>query len=431
MYPLRRFVRDHRKADRGRDLSQYISYALVLEPPPLFGYRYPVQALPPDAAELDGITPLLAAFYREAHLDELWTKVQPYFDEAIAQLHEPVSHAVLQVNSYLRNPTSGYLGRRFQIYVDLLGSAPNQVQTRSYVDDYFVVVTPAGRVDEADRRWRPQNLPIEEIQHAYLHYMVDPLLLKFSKQMTQKHALGDYALGAPALEDQYKSDFILLATECLIKAVESRLQRKPALVDKALHEGFVLTPVFAEQLALYEQQDRALRLHLPEMIEAIDLKREEKRLDSLEFAKAPPGRKIHVVTTEKPVELTGPEKELEDAEAAYSGRDLGRAKDAFLHVLQEPVEKKYHAKAYYGLARIAVLQRDPELGDRLFRKVLELEPDASTKSWSLLYLARLADSQGDREQAQENYKAALAVEGAPDSVRQAAEKGLKEAFTKK
>ena len=41
----------------------------------------------------------------------------------------------------MRNPTSGYLGRRFQIYVDLLG-APNQVQMRSYADDYFVVVTP-------------------------------------------------------------------------------------------------------------------------------------------------------------------------------------------------------------------------------------------------------------------------------------------------
>jgi hypothetical protein len=49
----------------------------------------------------------------------------------------------------------------------------------------------------------------------------------------------------------------------------------------------------------------------------------------------------------------------------------------------------------------------------------------------LLYLGRLADSQGDREQAQQHYKAALAVEGVPDSVRQAAEKGLKEAFTKK
>jgi tetratricopeptide (TPR) repeat protein len=93
--------------------------------------------------------------------------------------------------------------------------------------------------------------------------------------------------------------------------------------------------------------------------------------------------------------------------------------------------KTVHAKAYYGLARIAILQRDPEVGDRLFRKVLELEPDAYTKSWSLLYLARLADSQGDREQAVEHYKAAIAVEGAPDSVRKAADKGLKEAFDKK
>jgi len=70
------------------------------------------------------------------------------------------------------------------------------------------------------------------------------------------------------------------------------------------------------------------------------------------------------------------------------------------------------------------------LSDRLFRKVLEMDPDASTKSWSLLYLGRLADAQGDRAQAEENYKAALAVEGAPDVVRESAEKGLQQAFRK-
>jgi hypothetical protein len=64
--------------------------------------------------------------------------------------------------------------------------------------------------------------------------------------------------------------------------------------------------------------------------------------------------------------------------------------------------------------------------------VLELEPDAYTKSWSLLYLARLAESQPDgREEALGFYKAALAVDGAPDQVRKAAEKGLQEAFDKK
>ena len=417
-YELRSFIRAHRKPDPSADLSQYISFALVLSGPPDFAYRYSFQALPPDAAQLDGLAPLLAAFYKEAHLEDVWKQVQPYYDQAIEQYQEPVAQAILQANAYLRNVTSGYLGRRFQIYVDLLG-APNQVQTRSYADDYFVVVTPAA------------DLPIQDIQHAYLHYLADPIVLKFSAQMSSKRALGDYAQGAPTLEDYFRSDFILLSTECFIKAVESRIQRKPLLVDQALREGFVLTPALAEQLPVYEKQDRAMRLYFPDMVEALDLKKEEQRLEKFEFAPQRAVRTVRsVTTTEKPPELSGPEKTLEEAETAYTGRDLARAKEIYLRLLKEPAQNPVPAKAYYGLARIAVLERDPELGDRLFRKVLELEPDASTKSWSLLYLGRLADSQNDRGQAQEHYRAALAVAGVPDSVRQAAEKGLKEAFTK-
>ena len=418
VFELKRFFRDHRQKDPAAELSQYISYALLINGPPDFSFRNPNLPLPPDAASLEGLSPLLAAFYKEANIEELWKQVQPYFDQAIAQYHDPVTRAILQANAYMRNPTSGFLGRRFQIFVDLLG-APNQVQTRSYADDYFVVVTPAG------------DLPIDDIRHAYLHYLADPLALKFSQDLKKKAALIDYAQGSPILEEQYKTDFILLATECFIKAIESRIARKPAMVDQALREGFVLTPAFADQLAIYEKQERAMRLYFPDMVAGIDLRREEKRLENIEFASERSVRKIQVEAKPKPVELTGAQKTLEEAEKAYSGRDLKRAKDTFFRLLKETSEKPLHARAYYGLARIAVLERDPELGDRLFRKVLELEPDASTKSWSLLYLGRLADSQGDREHAQEHYKAALAVEGAPDSVRQAAEKGLKEAFVKK
>jgi tetratricopeptide (TPR) repeat protein len=247
-----------------------------------------------------------------------------------------------------------------------------------------------------------------------------------------KRGLGDYALASPVLEEQFKSDFVLLATECLIKAVESRMDRKPAKVDEALREGFVMTPAFADQLLVYESQEQAMRLFFPELIGGIDLKREEKRLDSIDFASAAAGRRVRtVIKQDKPPELTGVAKMLDEAEKFYTARDFPHAKENYLRVLKETTEKREHAKAYYGLARIAVLERDPELGDRLFRKALELEPDSSTKSWSLLYLARLADSQGDREQAQAHYKAAMAVEGVPDSVRQAAEKGLKEAFTNK
>ena len=244
---------------------------------------------------------------------------------------------------------------------------PTRCRSRSYVDDYFVVVTPAA------------ELPINEIQHAYLHYLLDPLLLQvLGTFLKQERRVGDYALGAPALEPQYKNDFILLATECLIKAVESRMERKPALVDQALREGFVLTPAFAEQLAVYEKQEQAMRLYLPELVRGIDLKREEARLDHIDFASsafkrhgahgnqgssqtADAARRRHSTKPRKPIS---------------GSRSEARARTPISGVLQGTDQKPIHAKAYYGLARIAVLDRDPELGDRLFRKVLELEPDA-------------------------------------------------------
>jgi hypothetical protein len=419
LFDLKRFVREHKQKDPSADLSQYISYALAIKGPPLFEPRYVNNLMPPDAAQLDGFGPLLAAFYREGHIEDLWKRAQPAFDNVIEQYHEPVSRAVLLANAYARNPTSGFLGHHFQIYIDLMG-APNQVQTRSYADDSFVVVTPS------------KELRIQDIRHAYLHYLIDPIGLKYSKQLMEKRALGDYALASPLLADQFKTDFVLLATECFIKAVESRMDKKPDAPMEAAKEGYILTPAFAEILAsVYEKQDVVMRLCFPDLIEHIDFKREEKRFDNFPFSSEAAGRTVHV-TGEKLPTLAGVELTLDKAELSYKKRDLGRAKDLFLSALTETTMKTEHAKAYYGLARIAILQKDPEVGDRLFRKVLELEPDAYTKSWSLLYLARLAESQPDgRDEALGFYKAALAVEGAPESVREAAEKGLKEAFDKK
>ena len=112
---------------------------------------------PADADALYEFPPVLAAFYKEAKLGVLWQQAQPDYDRAIAQFHEPVVFAVQQVNAYLRHVDTGVRRGRFQILVDLMG-APNQVQFRNYIDDYFVVVTPA------------VELPIFDIRHAYLRY---------------------------------------------------------------------------------------------------------------------------------------------------------------------------------------------------------------------------------------------------------------------
>ena len=411
---LRRYVRDHKPKNAALEFNQYLSFALLVKGPPNFEWANPNLPLPPEVAAIDDFAPLLADFYKEAKLDAVWKQVEPEYEREISRYTEPVSRSLQLVNAYLRNPNGATQGRRFQVFVELL-APPNQVQRRGYLDDDLVVVTPAA------------ELPIEDIRHAYLHYVADPLVRRFSADVRKKSSLGDYALASPLLSDEYKSNFIELANECFIKAIESRLARKPALVEQSLREGFVLTPVFAELLARYEIQDQAMRLYFPDLISGIDMKKEEKRLDHIDFVSAKVERTIQVTApAPRPVVLTGAAKILEDAEQAYTERKLPKAKDAFLRVMQETDQQPLHLKAYYGLARIAVLEKDPETGDRLFRKVLELDPDASTKSWSLLYLARLADSQGERAEAQQFYRQAFAVEGAPEAVRQAAEKGLKD-----
>ncbi len=417
---LKSVLAAHHRRDPVADLNQYISFALSVDGPPDFAYRYKPNELPPDVSALAGLETTIGQFYIEANVEDLWKRAQPVVEQEIARYHDPVTKALLQVNGYLRNPTSGYLGRRFQIYVDVL-APPNQVQSRNFKDDYFVVVTPSEE---------PQT---DQIRHAYLHYLLDPLALKFFQSLSLVKGAAEYANAAPALSDAYKQDFTLLATECLIKAVESRLapasQRKD-MIDQDLREGYVLAPAFAEGLANFEQQPLAMRMYYPDLMGGVDLAKEEKRLNAVKFAPA-------VRPEQKPAPppepvLTGAEKLIEDADhLMYQDQDLVKSRELYLRVLEEKAEPRVHARAYYGLARIASLRKDPELAEKLFQKTVDSSPDDETKSWALLYLARLADASDRREEALEHYRSALSVAGAPESVKTAAEKGLQEPFMRK
>ncbi len=411
---LKKFIGLHRQKNDTQELSQYISFGLSVTGPPTFEYLTRTVDRPPDILPLDGLGELLAQFHREADIDDLWAKAQPAIDAQIARYHQGVTDAVFNVNVYLRNDTRGFLGRRFQIFLDLLG-APNQIQTRSYGADYFVVLTPSPE---------PQ---IDDVRHGYLHYLLDPLSTKYSDNVMKKKSLVDYAMGAPALADHYKEDYLLLVTECLIKALESRLSKKPAMVDQALAEGFILTPYFYEQLPAFLKQEQSMRMYYPEFIDAIDLKKEIGRLEQVKFAAATQVRKAKVtaiVEAPRQPELTGAAKDLDEAERLYLARDLKRAREAYLKILQGAGERPDHARAYYGLARIAILQKDPALSEKLFQKVLEYQPDPQTKAWSLVYLGRLSDASGEGEQAKTFFKEALTVRGASEGARKAAEKAI-------
>jgi len=243
---------------------------------------------------------------------------------------------------------------------------------------------------------------------------------------------AEYASAAPALSEAYKDDFTLLATECLILAVESRLApaaKRQEMIDRDLAQGYVLTPAFAEGLVEFEHQPLALRMYYPDLMGAIDLRKEEKRLNAVKFA---PAQRPEPKEGPAPAPVLSPTaKLLEEAEDFYHDHKNGKARELYLRVLQDASARSDHARAYYGLARIASLEKDPELAEKLFQKTVDSSPDDATKSWALLYLGRLADGSDRREEAVQHYKNALAVAGVPKQVKDLAEKGLQEPFTRK
>lgn len=405
---LQRFYKRHLKRNGVQDLSQYVSWALSVNGPPEFAWRVRDVEVPPDALELAGLQELMVQFQQQANLSELWTRSQPAYEAEIEKYHAGLIKLTGSVDGYLRVPANGYLGRRFQVVVDLL-AAPEQVQTRNYGEDAFVIVTAS-----------PQPR-LFDIRHAYLHFEVDPIVIKYGMELQQKRSLIDFAQNAP-MEDQYKQDYTLLANECLIKAIETRLDKNTIGIQQAAQQGFILTPFFAEQLQIFEKQQQGMRYYLEDMIGAMDLRHESTRIASIKFDASQAQRVAKKVVTEKEPELSAAGRTLQEADDLYAKRTLDDAKALYLKALGQSGAPAEHAQAWYGLAKIAILQNQPDEALKFFDKVLAGSPDGQTKAWTYVYLARLAKAAGEPDRAGRFYQEALAVPDASAGARDAAQK---------
>lgn len=416
---LKEFYLAHKKPDATRDLSQYISYALcleIVESPngPDFRYRLRTNELPPDVQELEGFDRLMTRFYRETNLAGLIANNQKSLDGVLETYGAPVTLAMQEIDGYLRIPRVNSTKGIFHIYLDLL-AAPNQIHVRSYANDLFVVITPSAE---------PQ---LDYIRNAYLHFQIDPIAMRSLKDIEAKASLIDFAQGAPALDAQYKNDFALLTVASLVQAVKARMgagRGRAAAIDESTKEGFILAPYFSEVLADYEKQEQSFFFYLPVMIKGVDLRKETTRLDGVQFASAPKERKAKVGP--RPVEEASPaEKSLAEAETVYAKKDYAKAGEIFRRALTETSARALKARAYYGLARIAALSKEPQLAVDLFEKTIAEGAEPQISAWANVYLGRLYELANEGEKAKGHFEAALGTQGASPASRKAAEDGLK------
>jgi tetratricopeptide (TPR) repeat protein len=413
---IKEFVARHRQANDTDELGQYISFALCINPPPDFNFRLHAD-IPPEVVPLRDFSKLLAAFYKEANIEDLWKRAQPGIDQLIAPYHQGVLDAVLQVNAYLRQQTSGFRGRHFQIFLEPL-APPGQIHTRSYGNEYTVVITP----------WpRPR---IDEVRHAYLYYLLDPLATRNADILERKKVLADHAMRAKLLGDAYRQDFLLLVTGSLVRAVEARLDHKPEAVQQALLQGYILAPYFSEALVRFEKEEQSMALYYTSMVQAIDLLKEDRRLMPVIFANQAPAPPTVAVTETK--DVTPPVYEnLKQAEELLKNQEMEKAEKLFQEAANQTTDKRAQAAGYYGLARLALAQGEAEDAETLFEHTLESDPEGSVKAWALVYLGKLRLEVKDKEHAAKYFQEAIHVDGATAAAVKEAWQGLDQSLKQK
>jgi tetratricopeptide (TPR) repeat protein len=425
---LRQFYREHALGNSGETLSRYIAFDLVVGPPPDFQFLYDRDLLPPDVLAIESFQDILSNFYREAHLAARWSVVEPEYERAQAVYDAPVRRIVSVTNGYLREVLKASHGRTFTVYVEPL--VGNRTNFRNFGDTYSVVVG------------TPSNLPIADIQHAYLHFMLDQLALKYRKQVDTKSALLGIAARAPRLPVEYHDDFVDFTDECVIKAVELRLQRLPAdKLEAALKDddqsGFILVRPLMTQLEKFEKAEPSMSYYYPDLIAGIDVPAEQKRLQGTAFAAAD-NTAPHLHEFGRTASNEYDENRLlAEGDRAIALKDPAGAKKAFEQVL---AKNPNQPRALYGVAVAAILTGDADEAKTDFEKVIAAFAasggskeatsafDPGLLAWTHIYLGRIFDLEPDRDSAIKEYRAALAVIGAPETARVAAQRGVESAY---
>ena len=407
---LQEFYRSHQLRDPDENLSQYVSLALFLSPPPEFQLPQNPANLPPEVWDLRDMAPLLAAFYREAAMASLWEKYLPAMEQESDRYRRILAQVIQETTAHLRMDTSGSANRRFAVYLSPLG-APDQTNARSYGDNYYLVFGPS------------VESPEEDIRHGWLHYLLDPYPYRNARLVESKSDLHRIAARAPGLDLAFRSNFSLVLTESLIRAIQARRikadpETRRRAANEAVAEGFYLTAYFFDAMEEFEEQPVGMSLYYTEMIEAISVRDEQRRLASVQFRSNPSRRRAEA-------QWNSLEQLTQMAEASIARGNFEEARQTL-----ETVSKQYgpQPRVLYGLALVASQQKQPERAKEYFAAAASLAPDPRTKAWSHIYLGRLLDLEGNRPAAQAEYQAALAAGDSAADTREAAEKGLRAAF---
>jgi tetratricopeptide (TPR) repeat protein len=441
------YIAQHRMTGTIKDISQYISLALYLTPPPELDTSVELPQMPPDSTQVVEILPLLRDFAAAVDLHGIWLTHHRGYDEIVSHLHDALTQMILSTNYYLKMPASTYDGRRFLVVVEPQLN-PHTINARIYGTDFVDVVSPVNG-----------QIRMNDVRHTYLHYLIEPLLYQRSSATDRFLPIMKEVRDAP-LDYRLHSDIVDLTIECLIKAVEARTmdtgikpyvapkdekrsdferiesernavnqkmeQVRVATVRHDMAQGFVLTAYFYEQLIQFEKDPASLKDTIGELVYSMDVDHEIHRARAVTFDSQADD---DVLRRSAPRKLTG----LDLAEARLAAGDYATASAMARQSLSmAPSDETVDSgRANFILARAAILTGHPDDAMAGFQKAAATAKETRVLAWSHIYLGRMMDLDCKRDEAIAQYKEALAVRDGQQDTRLAADRGIKAAYAVK
>jgi len=228
-------------ATAGDQAARYVSLAYALGPPPVLDAPDRSEDLPSGILEVLDFAPLVREFYKKSSIDERLPAYMRAYQVEGDRLRQPAAEMVRAVLSYLhtrpivtttervrvkgpekkKSSTAVYStrvhDRRFYIVPDLM-AAPGTINFRVIADDYYAIV-PEGTDPTSS-----------EMRRGYMQFVIDPLVLKFNKEIAAQRDQVKLLVDARTKEGATVSpDPFVVISRSLIAAADARYEESNRL----------------------------------------------------------------------------------------------------------------------------------------------------------------------------------------------------------
>ena len=383
--------------------ARYVSLAYAIGQPPLLDAPERSDELPGGVLEVLDFAPLLREFYRKSGIDERLIAYMRAYQAEGDRLRPQAAEMVRSILSYLhtrpivvstervrvKSPDKKHSSvivystrehdRHFHIVPDLL-AAPGTVNFRVIADEYYAII-PEGTDPTSS-----------ELRHAFLQFVIDPLVLKFNREISaQRDQIKQLIDARTRAGGAVSPDIFVVVGRSLVAAAHARfdeaerlnevtsLQRRhlqqardeaerktvatqadaarAAIADETIarladdyENGAVLDFLFADQLRDVQASGFDIASFFAEMIAGVDSARESKRLTDAGAARdrAAAARKAHPRYSAWLVDPTSESREaadvsrnaallnrLDDVEKLLQTRNYEQAESVLRSLLQE------------------------------------------------------------------------------------------------